>query len=114
MFAKVENIKTFKPGEIIFEAGSVEPTAYGVIEGEIEMVVNGKVVETITAGDLLGEGAIVQGTHQRFSTAIAKTDTQVALVDRDLFLFMIQETPLFALEVIRSLSTRLRKIKGQM
>jgi hypothetical protein len=41
---------------------------YGVIEGEIELLVDSKVFETIHPGDIFGEGALVQiPSHQSVS-----------------------------------------------
>lgn len=99
------------PGEIIFRQGEQGQEMYGLLSGEVELKVNDHVKETIKAGDIFGEGAIVQPTHTRASTAIAKTDCEIATLDRERFLFAIQETPLFALEVIKSLSDRLRALK---
>ncbi len=106
------NHQAFKAGDTIFEVGSAGEFMYGVIQGEVDLWVNGRVFETISAGDVFGEGALVQIPHVRASTAVAKTDCRLALVDETHFKFLVQETPLFALEVIRSLSTRLRAAKA--
>ncbi|GGA16027.1 hypothetical protein CYANOKiyG1_30080 [Okeania sp. KiyG1] len=39
---------------------------------------------------------------------------KLAYLDQERFLFVVQETPLFALSVIRSYSNRLRKIKDSI
>lgn len=99
-------------GEIIFRQGEFGNEMYGLISGIVELKVHDHVKETILAGDIFGEGAIVQPSHCRASTAIAKTDCEIVTLDRERFLFAIQETPLFALEVIKSLSDRLRSFKN--
>jgi CRP-like cAMP-binding protein len=111
LFAKSPDIKTLPAGTVIFEAGEMGEVMYGVMEGEVTLQVQGQVVETIRAGDVFGEGALVQIPPLRASTAVAKTDCRLAAVDASHFKFLVQETPLFALEVIRSLSTRLRAFK---
>jgi CRP/FNR family transcriptional regulator, cyclic AMP receptor protein len=70
LFMKSPDIQIFRAGETIFEVGALGEVMYGVIEGEVEMVVNGQVFETIEAGDVFGEGALVQnpagaGLHRR-------------------------------------------------
>ena len=112
LFAKSPDIKTVSAGTVIFEAGEVGDLMYGVIEGEVTLQVQGQVVETIRAGDVFGEGALVQVPPLRASTAVAQTDCRLAAVDASHFKFLVQETPLFALEVIRSLSKRLRAFKS--
>ena len=105
------HIKSFRAGEIIFQQGTEGNLMYGIIDGEVEMLVNDKVVETIKQGDVFGQGALLHSDHLRSSTARAKTDCQIACLDRRHFLFAVQETPMFALEVMRSYSDRLRRLK---
>ncbi|WP_416676851.1 cyclic nucleotide-binding domain-containing protein [Egbenema bharatensis] len=99
-------------GQIIFEQGQPGDYMYGILEGEIELSIDGKVVETLKAGDVFGEGALSHPNGYRFTTAIAKTDCKLAQLDQQHFLFVIQETPMFALQVIRSYSDRLRELKA--
>ncbi|MBE9222889.1 cyclic nucleotide-binding domain-containing protein [Cyanobacterium stanieri LEGE 03274] len=107
-------IRNVSAGDVIFRVGEDGSVMYTLIKGQVDLMVNDQRVETILEHDVFGQGALVQPDHKRASTAIARTDCQVAELDRDKFVFLIQETPLFALEVIRSLSTRLRKIKGEV
>ncbi|CAD0232202.1 cyclic nucleotide-binding domain-containing protein [Planktothrix agardhii] len=119
MLQPIETVKLFKKqpeqlylaNQVIFEEGQTGKVLYGILEGEIELWVNGKVVETLTAGDVFGEGALVQPDHTRASTAIAKTDCLLATMDKSRFLFAVQQTPMFALEVVKSYSDRLRRLK---
>ncbi|WP_199309706.1 MULTISPECIES: cyclic nucleotide-binding domain-containing protein [Synechocystis] len=103
--------KTYKAGEVIFREGAVELSMFGILEGQVEMTLNGQLIETIEAGGIFGIGAIVHGDHQRTSTAIAKTDCVLVAMDRERFLFVVQETPMFAIEVIQSYSDRYRNLK---
>lgn len=79
---------------------------YGILEGEIALLVNGKVVETIESGKVFGIGALVSSGVRTY-TAIAQTDCKLAFLDEKRFLFVVQETPFFALEVMKSYSERL-------
>ncbi len=104
-------IKSFPAGEIIFHQGTKGNMIYGIIDGEVEMLVDDKVVEIIRAGDVFGQGALLHSDHLRTSTAKAKTDCQIASLDQEHFLFAVQETPMFALEIMRSYSDRFRRLK---
>ncbi|HEY9737901.1 MAG TPA: cyclic nucleotide-binding domain-containing protein [Trichocoleus sp.] len=110
-FYKLSEPQSVAPGEVIFKQGETGEVMYGILEGEVELWVNDKVAEVIRAGDVFGEGALVQDERNRASTAIARTSCRLVFVDRERFLFLIQETPLFALQIIRSFSTRLRQLK---
>ncbi|PMB28012.1 cyclic nucleotide-binding domain-containing protein [Fischerella thermalis] len=111
IFQKQPTIKKVSSGQTIFTDGEVGDCMYGILAGEVDLYVDGKVVETIHAGDVFGMGALVVPEQTRASTAIAKTDCELAILDRRGFLFAVQETPMFALLVMRSYSERLRNLK---
>lgn len=108
---KQPDAQSFAAGEVIFTEGETGNVMYGILEGEVELLVDGKVVETIHGSDVFGEGALVHVDHQRQSTAIAKTDCKLASLDQNRFLFAIENTPMFAIEVMRSYSDRLYRFK---
>lgn len=114
LFQKPPSPKTFLTGEVIFQEGEQGEVIYGIISGEVEIVVNGKVIETIHQGDVFGEGSLVHLNHQRDTKAIAKTDSLLAFLDREHFMFAVQQTPMFALEVIKSYSDRLRRLRHRL
>ncbi|OLP16935.1 cyclic nucleotide-binding protein [Leptolyngbya sp. 'hensonii'] len=103
---------TFAAGDLIFKEGDQGEYMYGILEGQVEMTIEGKSVETLEAGDIFGEGALVHSDRLRMSTAIAKTDCQLAYLNEEHFLFAVQETPMFALQVMRSYSDRFRRFKA--
>ena len=113
IFQSQPELKKYSAGETIVREGESGDCMYGLIEGTVEISVNGKVVETITPGEVFGTGALV-GIHQRTYTAIAKQDSQLAYLDQHRFLFAIQETPLFALNVMKSYSERLSRLAHQV
>lgn len=104
--------KAYAAGEVIFREGETGHLMFGILDGEVEMSVGGKVVEILKRGDVFGVGALVHDDALRMSTAIAKTACTLASLDRKHFIFAVQETPLFALEVIRSYSDRFRSLKA--
>lgn len=104
---------SLKTGDIIFEQGQFGEVMYGIIEGEVGLFLGNLLVETIEKGDLFGEGALVQPEHLRATTAKALTDANLVTLDRERFLFAVQETPLFALQALKSFSDRLRKRRAE-
>lgn len=103
-----------KAGEVIFKQGDTGEKMFALMKGEVELWLNNQVVEVINEHDVFGEGALVQLNHLRMTTAMAKTDCQLVELNKERFLFLLQETPLFALEIVRSLSSRLRKVKQKI
>ncbi len=119
MLSPIETIKLFQSqseqivskGDVIFKNGDKGTVMYGIIEGTVEMSVDGKVIEVIEEGDVFGQGALVHENYLRASNAVAKTDCKLAVLDREHFLFAVQQTPMFALEIMRSYSDRHRRLK---
>jgi CRP/FNR family cyclic AMP-dependent transcriptional regulator len=99
---------SFAPGQYIFKAGDPGEAMYIVVEGEIEILDGSILLETSGQGSIVGELALIDDAP-RSATAIAKTDCKLVLVDRRRFLYMVQETPLFALSVMKVLADRLRR-----
>ncbi|BAZ48279.1 hypothetical protein NIES4103_08860 [Nostoc sp. NIES-4103] len=113
IFQKQANPQEFATGEVIFEEGQPGDCMYGIVEGEVNISINGKVVETIHPGDVFGTGVLV-GVKNRTYTAIAKTDCKLAFLDEKRFLFAVQETPMFALNVIKNYSERLSRLQHML
>jgi CRP/FNR family cyclic AMP-dependent transcriptional regulator len=111
LYQKPPSPKAYAAGETIFSQGETGNLMYGVISGAVEMQLDGKVIETIATGDVFGEGALVHDNHLRTSTAIAKTNCTIGFLDREHFMFAVQQTPMFAIEVMRSYSDRFRRLK---
>ncbi|MEL6908840.1 MAG: cyclic nucleotide-binding domain-containing protein [Cyanobacteria bacterium J06629_2] len=111
IFQTAPEPQSFQAGDVVFSTGDSGSVMYGIVEGVIEISVNGKVLETIHEGDIFGEGALVHFDSQRASTAIAKTDCKLAFIERKNFLFAVQQTPMFALEIMRSYSDRIRRLR---
>ena len=104
------NAKTFKDvpaGTVIFEEGTSGAEMFGVVEGEVEVRLPNGAVRKIGPDETFGEMAIIDSSP-RSGTAVAVTDTKLAIIDRNKFLFLVQETPTFALQVMSSMAERLR------
>lgn len=79
-----------------------------VVEGEVDIAVHGNIIGTIGPGSSLGEIGLVD-KQPRTATAIARTDCRLELIDARRFQFMVQQTPFFALEMMATIVTRLRR-----
>lgn len=110
IFQRQPDLQVFEAGQVIFQEGQPGDLMYGVIDGEVELSVNHKPVENIQPGGVFGIGSLV-GIENRTYTAIAKTACKLAHLDRQRFLFAIQETPTFALSVMKSYSERLNRLE---
>jgi CRP/FNR family transcriptional regulator, cyclic AMP receptor protein len=98
---------TVAAGQVIFEAGQAGTHMFGVVDGSVELRHGDVVVETVTAGGVFGEMALIDHSP-RSLTAVATEDSTLAVIDSRRFLFLVHETPMFALDVMSTLASRLR------
>lgn len=103
---------TYHAGDIVFREGEAGSHMFVVKAGSVELRLHDKHVETLGAGDILGEMALVDSAA-RSATAIAVTDCQLVPIDKDRFEYMVRQTPYFALEVMHVMSKRLRRMNRQ-
>jgi CRP/FNR family transcriptional regulator, cyclic AMP receptor protein len=98
---------SFSIGEVIYSEGETPNAMYVVKSGEVELKVRGKSLEVVGPEGFFGEMALIdQG--RRAATAVAKTDCTIIPISEKHFLFMVEETPFFALTVMRTMTARLR------
>ena len=98
----------FQPGEVVFAEGDKGDKMYVIRSGEVEIERDGKIVESLSAGGIFGEMALIDGSP-RAATARAKTPCEVAPITEKSFRFLVHETPFFAIAVMGTLADRLRR-----
>jgi len=98
----------FKAGQTIFDVGENAEMMYIVVEGEVEIRLNERVLQTVGEQDVFGEMALIDD-RPRSAKAVAKTDCRLAGIDKDHFLVLVEKNPDFALEVMEIMAERLRR-----
>jgi CRP/FNR family cyclic AMP-dependent transcriptional regulator len=106
-------LQRFAAGDKIFVTEDEAKAMYVVRTGRVHIMASGVVLETIVPGGLFGEMALIDGAP-RSATAVAAEDTEVAPIDRNAFLFMVRQSPDFALEVMSVLAARIRRMNEQL
>jgi CRP-like cAMP-binding protein len=113
MFATEENPRICEAGEAVFREYDMGAEMYVVLEGEVEISIGSKVVETLGPGEPFGEMALIDQTA-RTASAIAKTPCKLAVIPERRFLFMVAQTPHFALQIMKVMADRLRKMNARL
>ncbi len=103
--------RILKAGETLFREGEEGNEMYLIKSGKVRIVKGMEDMEKLLA--VLGDGAFfgemaVLDREPRSASAIAETDTELIIVDRDAFLRSINENP-FIKYIIGTLTERLRK-----
>ena len=107
VFHNARAFKDVPTGTVIFEQGASGTEMFGVVEGEVELRLPNGVVRRLGPDETFGEMAIIDSSP-RSGTVVAVADTKLAVIDRSRFLFLVQERPMFALQVMSSIARRLR------
>jgi len=104
-------VLNFKPGEVVFEAGSTSGCAYLIEEGrfEVSRVCNGKkhVLGILTEKDIFGEMGLIDG-QPRSATVTALEESKVSLITQECFNSIERTNPEALMPLLRVLSARIR------
>ena len=81
---------------------------YGIISGTVELLIGDRVIATLGPDEVFGEMALIDGSP-RMATAVALVDSELAVISKRHFLFLVHETPMFALQVMSTMAERIRQ-----
>ena len=98
----------FKAGTIIFHQGDAANEMFVIKSGQVRILLGNRTLAELRADNIFGEMALIDD-EPRSASAIAITDVELVPVSERQFLFMVSQTPYFALKVMRVLAQRLRK-----
>jgi len=96
----------------VFRDGDAGDWMFGIIDGEIGIVKEGVLIETIGPGGIIGEMALIDNSA-RSADAVALTDARLSLIDKRRFEHLVANHPTFALQVMRVMAERLRRANEQ-
>jgi CRP/FNR family transcriptional regulator, cyclic AMP receptor protein len=99
----------YRAGHRFFETGDHGEVMYVVTSGEVEIILRGKLLETVRTGSVFGEMAIIDD-RERSAEAVAKTDVKAVVIDQARFLFLTRNDPMFALRIMKIITNRLRRL----
>jgi CRP/FNR family transcriptional regulator, cyclic AMP receptor protein len=94
-------------GGVIFREGEQADELFVIKSGYVRIQIGNRMVAELTADDIFGEMALID-SEPRSATAVAITDVELVPITEKQFLFLVGQTPYFALKVMRTLAQRLR------
>lgn len=97
----------FKAGDIIFREGDEAKELFVVKSGQVRVQIGNRTVTELGVDSIFGEMALID-SEPRSATVVAITDVELVPVSEKQFLFLVSQTPYFALKVMRVLAQRLR------
>lgn len=99
---------SFAAGQTIFEIGDEGHEMYVVIEGQVDVIINSKVIETIEPGGIFGELALINSSP-RSASVVARSDCRLMPINEQRFFSLVQEFPSFSLQVMKIMAERIRR-----
>lgn len=105
-----ENDKAAKGG--LFKSAAANHM-YFVEQGEVTLTAGGRTLDTIRAGEIFGEMAVLNDAP-RSATATAKSDCVALSLDTQQFQTAIQKMPEFALMLMSAMFDRLRLVSARL
>ncbi|MFY9835235.1 MAG: cyclic nucleotide-binding domain-containing protein [Xanthobacteraceae bacterium] len=100
-------VREFRAGDVIFHQGDYAKELFVIQNGKVEVRLDDRVLETLSDYAIFGEMALIDAAP-RSATAVAVSDVKLVPVGEKQFLFLISQTPHFALNVLRVMARRLR------
>lgn len=113
LFKESEDARNVEDGTVIFDEETPGDVMYVILSGEVDIFANGVLVETLGAGDLVGEMALIDA-KPRSASALTRGDCRIVPVGEQRFLEMVQQKPEFSLHVMRTLAERLRRTTAKV
>lgn len=99
--------RTFKAGSTIFREGDEANELFVIKSGKVQIQIGNRTISELGAESIFGEMALID-SEPRSATVTAVTDVELVPVSEKQFLFLVSQTPYFALKVMRVLAQRLR------
>jgi CRP-like cAMP-binding protein len=98
--------RMLKAGEMVFREGDAAQDMFVIKSGHVAIRLGNRTLAELGERSIFGEMALID-TAPRSATAIAMTDCELVPVSEKQFLFLVSQTPYFALNVMRVLARRL-------
>jgi hypothetical protein len=105
-------IVTGKAGDVLFSQGDEGSDLYLIDEGEVELLVDDRVVRRLSAGDFFGERSML-ARRPREATARAATTCRLLKLDSDTVEQLVSEAPEIGLLMLTRLSGQLHEIAAR-
>jgi len=99
----------YKQGKAIMQEGQVGLLMYVVLEGTVEVTIQGRLVERIGPGGMFGEMALI-GRAERLASAVAETDCSLLAIKGKEFFALVKNNPEFGIALLSAVGERARFI----
>lgn len=107
MFRNHDGVRDTPVGAVVFREGDAGDCLYVILDGEVDVSIQGRHVRRLQTGEIFGEMALVEA-RPRSATVTTHTACRLLAIDERRFLFLVTQTPYFAVGLLKLLASRLR------
>ena len=107
MFANEPGKIALPADDYLFREGDNSDFIYIILSGQARILARAREVEVIGPGQIVGEMSLIESAPHSTSVQ-AQTDCVFARIDEKRFHYLTNETPGFALSIMRTMTRRLR------
>jgi len=116
--AKLAHHHSFKRGDLIIREGESNSRLFVIISGEVEVIKrlgsqNEKSLNILRSNNYFGEMALLDN-YVRTASVVAREDTEAITLDQWNIREEIKKNPMIAIELLQTLSRRLRKAEEHL
>jgi HEAT repeat protein len=104
--AEVAEEHVFAEGDLIAERGEPGETTYVIVEGDVDVVADGRTLAVRGRGEIIGEMSVIS-SRPRIASLRAKSNVRVLEIRKPAFEAILRERPDTALALMRVLCERL-------
>ena len=97
----------FEQDKIIMQEGQAGALMYIVLEGDVNISIQGSVVEVVGPGGIFGEMALIERTP-RLASAVAASDCTLLAINHSAFINLVKENPEFGVAILSAIGERAR------
>ncbi|HZE99008.1 MAG TPA: cyclic nucleotide-binding domain-containing protein [Planctomycetota bacterium] len=115
LFRNTPNGELLAPGQTVFKEGDPAGIMDVVQSGTLEVSYQGRPLEQLGEGALFGEMSLISQEPRSCTVTVTATgEARLVPIDLKRFLFLVEEAPFFAVTVMKTMSSRLRKMMEKL
>ena len=112
-------LRSYQRNEVIFEEGNQGDEMFIIHRGSVRILKKTtkgeeRPLSILGPGEFFGEMALIDNSPRSASAIAEEQGTQLIVLDKSRFVYMVQQLPDFSLAIMRKLSQRLRGTNMQL
>jgi CRP/FNR family cyclic AMP-dependent transcriptional regulator len=106
-------IREFKKSDVIFEENTHGNEMYVIHSGKVKLTTstpgNEIALAELGPGEFFGEMTLCDSAPRTATATVAEENTRLAVLDREKFLYLVSQQPVFALTIMHALCQQIRE-----